>query len=163
LAAVPGAAWSAPAGNTTCEEFCTGKAFRPGRQRGECTSLGARGEGPCYSCTVGVGPGPHFSPQCGPTEGFNPETCECFTVVGCPNPSEGGCSPDVPCEGGPNPCGCYRTTEGTGFCLYFGDCGKPCASSTECDPGQACVFSGCSCAEPGQAFCQDPCGWPYPF
>jgi hypothetical protein len=47
LASIPGMAWAAKGGNSACAKFCR-ENFPPGRERGECISAGARGEGPCF-------------------------------------------------------------------------------------------------------------------
>jgi hypothetical protein len=47
LASVPGVAWAARGGNSACAKFCR-ENFPPGRERGQCISAGARGEGPCF-------------------------------------------------------------------------------------------------------------------
>ncbi len=55
LTSVPGAAWAARGGNSACAKFCR-ENFSPGRERGECISAGARGEGPASITAVGTAP-----------------------------------------------------------------------------------------------------------
>jgi hypothetical protein len=157
VASVPGLAWAAPDGNSACAHFCT-QTFPPGSQRGECTSQGAQGTGPCYSCTPGIGPGPHFTPpQCAPSEEFNLETCECEAVACAGNPlPEGACGNAASCGEADQFCGCLPTTEASFFCIQHGDCGEPCTSTLDCPEGKACVFS--CCGDDVNAFCQFPCG-----
>jgi hypothetical protein len=47
LASIPGMAWAAKGGNSACAKLCR-ENFPPGRERGECISAGARGEGLCF-------------------------------------------------------------------------------------------------------------------
>src|SRR5215208_5733532 len=77
LASIPAVALAqTTGGHRTCAAFCR-SAFGP-REAAECTRAGARGEGPCFECTPGVGPGPNFTPpECGTTgETFDPSWCE---------------------------------------------------------------------------------------
>src|ERR671910_3161648 len=88
LASIPGVALAEQGGNSACDEFC--HANFSGRAAGQCTSAGAQGAGPCYTCTPGIGPGPHFTPPpCGPGEEFNPETCACELTCGQEDPCDG--------------------------------------------------------------------------
>jgi hypothetical protein len=92
LASIPGGVALAQrgGGNTACDEFCH-TAFS-GREAGQCASAGARGRGPCFECTPGVGPGPSFTPECGEGETFNPTNCTCEpTTVPCPRAPGGAC------------------------------------------------------------------------
>jgi hypothetical protein len=159
LASIPGVALAQEGGNSACAHFCT-QTFPPGPQRGECTSQGAHGTGPCYECTPGIGPGPHFTPQCGANEVFNPETCACDCAEGFET-CQGECVPVCPtgtqrnpetclCGGGPNP-ECAGAT-----CDTFVECssGNPdCVCvTTEPGPGGLCI--------PGSTLCSTltPCG-----
>lgn len=56
LAAIPKVAWAAKGGNSACAKFCK-ENFPPGRERGQCISAGARGEGPCFDNGGGGGGG----------------------------------------------------------------------------------------------------------
>jgi hypothetical protein len=159
FASVPGVAFAAAGGNTACDEFCH-ENFS-GREAGECTSAGTQGTGPCYSCTPGIGPGPHFTPpQCAPSEEFNPETCECEPVACAGNPlPEGACTHQAICGEADQDCSCLPTTESSFFCIQNGSCGEPCTSTLDCPEGQTCVYSCCGGPQSEtQAFCQFPCG-----
>ena len=96
LASVPGAAWAAEGGNSACAKFCR-RHFLPGRERGECISAGARGEGPCFEC----GERPCFECVSDEVECSTAEVCGC-TCVG------NKCTGTVNCvccrPGGPCPC-----------------------------------------------------------
>jgi hypothetical protein len=142
LASIPGVALAQAGGNSACDEFC--HANFSGRAAGQCTSAGAHGTGPCYTCTRGIGPGPHFTPPpCGPNEEFNPETCEC-EVIGC---SGGSCGSFPSCNNDPN-CLCFQTAEGSGLCWnrlasQFCDEYQQCTTSLDCPTGQLCAVSTC--------------------
>jgi hypothetical protein len=152
LASIPGVAL-AQEGNSACDEFC--HANFSGRAAGQCTSAGARGAGPCYTCTPGIGPGPHFTPPpCGPNEEFNPETCECVSV--CPEPIICGVFTPL-CGPGTEACVCVESVEGTKIC-GADPCGPPCTSDAECEalvPGAICQAPNTGCC--GQT-CIFPCG-----
>jgi hypothetical protein len=77
VASVPGGAWAVSSNEqSACVAFCN-QVFPLGRRRRRCINQGARGRGPCYSCTPSVGPGPNFvPPKCSGGE-FNPDTCGC--------------------------------------------------------------------------------------
>jgi hypothetical protein len=158
-ASIPGVAWAVNGGNSACAHFCN-QAFPPGPQRGKCKSEGAHGEGPCYECTPGVGPGPHFTPRCRPNEKFNPKTCKCEAVACRGNPLPGGaCNNQATCGEEDQNCGCLPTTEASFFCIEHGGCGEPCTSTRDCPKGQGCVFSCCGGPDAEtKAFCQFPCG-----
>jgi hypothetical protein len=156
LASIPGVALAQPGGNSACAHFCT-QSFPPGSQRGQCTSQGAQGTGPCYSCTPGIGPGPNFVPPECPGGEFNPETCECEAAACAGNPlPEGACDNQATCGEANQLCGCLPTTEASFFCIQHGSCGEPCTSTLDCPEGKACVFS--CCGGESAAFCQFPCG-----
>jgi hypothetical protein len=164
LASVPGVAFAAEGGNSACDEFC--HANFSGRAAGQCTSAGAHGTGPCYTCTPGIGPGPNFTiPPCSPNEVFNPQTCACACAEGFET-CQGACVPVCPtgtqrnpetclCEGGPNPecagatcqtfvecssgnpdCVCVTTEPGTGGLCVPGT--TQCLSLTACGPNFEC-------------------------
>ena len=159
VASVPGLAWAAPGGNSACAQFCTAN-FPPGPQRRQCTSQGARGGGPCYECTPGIGPGPNFVPPDCPGGDFNTETCECGAVMECAR-SEDLCAGAFCCPN--STCECFWTTEGGTACFTPTIvCGNPevqvCASSSECPTGFACVVT-CGCG----SVCYPLCGTPSPF
>jgi len=146
FASVPGAAFAAPEGNAACDEFCH-ENFS-GRQAGECTSAGAHGTGPCYTCTPGIGPGPNFTiPQCGPNEVFNPQTCACVCAEGFET-CQGACVPVCPTGTLRNPetCLCERP------CETF-VCGDPLCVGDPTSP----VNERCACFEvtetPGEGTC----------
>ena len=165
LASVPGVAFAAAGGNSACDEFC--HANFSGRAAGECTSAGAHGTGPCYTCTPGIGPGPNFTtPPCGTNEVFNPETCLCET---------GGGGPNQPCDtfvcGNPlcagdgtsieESCACFEVTEtpGQGICLgdFFCSDAVPCPNGTsDCPTGFTCVTN--TCCGVGVQLCAPECG-----
>jgi hypothetical protein len=127
LASIPGIAWAAEGGNSTCAKFCR-ENFPPGRERGECISAGARGEGPCFD---------NGGENCDPTGG----SCETGFPFGCQN--------------SPN-CFCMKSTEGTTFCAESVSCEglTVCTSSQDCPTGLACART-CGCEV---AVCNLPCG-----
>jgi hypothetical protein len=47
IASIPGVAWAANGGNSACAKFCRDN-FPPGRERGQCISAAAHGQGPCF-------------------------------------------------------------------------------------------------------------------
>jgi hypothetical protein len=145
LASLPGVAWAAPEGNSACDEFCH-QNFS-GREAGTCTRRGVRGTGPCYSCTPGIGPGPHFTtPQCGNNLVFNPNTCACPV----PCSPAGSCgSFQTGCEGD-NGCFCTQQVEGIGFCGRIAPCPtlQTCTATADCPPGYAC---GATCCPEGDS------------
>jgi hypothetical protein len=49
LASVPGMALGQSGGNSACAQCCQ-ETFPPGRERGQCVSACAQGEGPCGPC-----------------------------------------------------------------------------------------------------------------
>jgi hypothetical protein len=128
LASIPGVALAQEGSNSACDEFC--HANFSGRAAGQCTRNGAHGAGPCYECTPGIGPGPHFStPQCG-NEEINPETCECEDSI-C---EQGVCGPvEFACASVP-------TTEGQTICIepFCGAPPVPCNSTEDCPEGAFC-------------------------
>jgi hypothetical protein len=153
LASVPEVAWAAPGGNSACAPFCN--QLPPGPERGECTSQGAMGEGPCYSCTPGIGPGPNFvPPECSGGE-FNPETCEC--EVACPTGTTlcgGTCVPNCPSVQTLNTSTCECECDG-GFVA----CGATCVAPY-CFGGKILSLETCRCECPaGTNLCtfQDTC------
>jgi hypothetical protein len=146
FASVPGVAFAAPEGNSACDAFC--HANFSGRAAGECTSAGAHGTGPCYTCTPGIGPGPNFTPpQCGTNEVFNPQTCACACAEGFET-CQGACVPVCPPDTLRNPetCLCERP------CETF-VCGEPLCVGDVTLP----VNERCACFEvtetPGQGTC----------
>jgi CXCXC repeat len=153
LASLPGVAFAAPEGNSACDAFCH-ENFS-GRQAGQCTRAGARGAGPCYSCTPGIGPGPHFTtPECGNNLVFNPNTCACPVpcspagICGFPFFQHG-------CEGDGG-CFCTQQVEGGGFCGRDVLCLtlQPCAATADCPVGHVC---GATCCGGGQPRCLAQC------
>jgi hypothetical protein len=153
LASLPGAAWGARL-DRNCLNFCRGVFPGDLAAQRECIRQGAQGTGPCYSCTPGIGPGPHFTtPQCGTNETFNPETCEC-EVVGC-SPAGSCGNIQLGCEGDPN-CGCLQTVEGIGFCASDGPCdaAQTCTTTADCPAGYACSAVTCC---PNVTVCVPPC------
>jgi len=154
LASIPGVALAQQGGNSACDEFCH-QNFS-GRAAGKCTSAGAHGTGPCYTCTLGIGPGPHFTtPQCGTNKVFNPDTCAC--VVGCsPAGVCGAGAPPFPdCSEDPL-CACVQTVEGLGFCSRNQSCSESqtCTTTADCPAGYACTAVSCC---PDFAVCAPPC------
>jgi hypothetical protein len=136
LTSVPGVAWAARGGNSTCAKFCR-ENFPPGRERGECISAGARGEGPCFdngggNCDLGgIG-----------------TSCQTGFLFGCQNSGN---------------CFCMKTTEGTTFCAessFICDPGEAtvCSSSQDCPPGWACAATCCNPELETTPVCNPPCG-----
>ncbi len=163
LASLPGMAWASGGGNSACARFCN-RVFAPGPQRGRCKSQGARGRGPCYSCTPGLGPGPHFTPQCSPNEEFDPETCECEATTCIPGSCDNGFTT---CD--PVGCLCFEKQGGGGACVNNFFCSCPCSSDADCPSGFSCyVNTNCgicgaegycgpsTCTEGGPV--EPPCG-----
>jgi hypothetical protein len=146
LASIPGVALAQAGGNSACDEFC--HANFSGREAGKCTSAGAHGTGPCYTCTPGIGPGPNFvPPECPAGAEFNPTTCQC----------EFQCGPGVDCASGTFTicgeetgqfCTCIDRLEGGTVCGQT-FCGPPCTSSDECaqllGPGAVCQAPDTGC------------------
>jgi hypothetical protein len=96
LASIPGVALAQQDGNSACAHFCN-EVFPPGPERGQCKSQGAKGEGPCYECTPGLGGGPNF-PGCPADQVPDEVTCECI----CPSGTIGS-GTISPCQSGDNP------------------------------------------------------------
>jgi len=159
LASIPGVALAQQGGTRACEQFCT-QAFPPGPERGRCISQGAQGGGPCYSCIPGIGPGPHFTPQCAPNAEFNPEACQCEDPLcdppcgPCETCQNGSCIAEVTCEppqvlnpetcqceapGCDPPCGPCETCDNSGNCVQ-GACGGQCNGL--CPEGETCIQLG---------------------
>jgi hypothetical protein len=120
LASVPGVAWAARGGNSACAKFCQ-ENFPPGRERVECISAGARGEGPCFG-------------NCDPGDGGTCETgfffgCQDSGNCFCMKTTEGTtfCSESISCEGIP-------------VCTSSRDCpsGWMCAATCGCEVGGVC-------------------------
>jgi hypothetical protein len=130
IASIPSVAWAANGGNSACAKFCR-ENFPPGRERGECISAGARGEGPCFEDGGGNCP--------------NGGTCETGFPFGCQNSGN---------------CFCTKTTEDTTFCSesspICGGVGQACTSSNECPRGWACARTCCGDQE--GPICNPPCG-----
>ena len=153
MASIPGVALAQEGDNSACDEFC--HANFSGRAAGKCTSAGARGTGPCYECTLGIGPGPHFSPQCGPNEEFNPETCKC--VASDCTGSDVFCADVIPC-GPDGACLCLNTTEGGHLCSSDFSCTQLfCDSTSDCPEDHFCARSCCRDFF-GRDTCQPRCG-----
>jgi len=153
LASIPGVALAQEGGNSACDEFC--HANFSGRAAGQCTSAGARGTGPCYECTPGIGPGPNFVPDCLPGYEINPETCQCVETD-CTGSAE-FCTSRFPC-GPDNACLCLNTTEGGHLCSADVLCTELfCDSISDCPEGYFCAVSCCRDFF-GRDTCQPRCG-----
>jgi hypothetical protein len=135
LASIPGVALARPGGNMACDEFC--HANFTGREAAQCTKSGARGAGPCFECTPGVGPGPNFTPpECGTGETFNPNTCQCESV--CPNTCCCHCQYSDPVTGQSTVvCNSPTTATTTSECLEMCEANVP--------PGQQTASAGFGC------------------
>jgi hypothetical protein len=138
LASFPGVTRAAEGDNSACAKFCR-ENFPPGRERGECISAGARGEGPCFdngggNCDLG---------------GIEP-SCQTGFLFGCRN--------------GTGNCFCMKTTEGTAFCAEsVRICGPEieatvCRSSQDCPPGWGCAATCCNPELETTPICNPPCG-----
>jgi Stigma-specific protein, Stig1 len=126
--------------NQTC---CNGNCVNLQRNERHCGACGNRcPEG--SECVGGECQGGGCPPERTLTEG----DCHCAFVCGDQFPSPATCQDD------PN-CLCSETTEGTGFCARHGGGGCPpeCSSSSDCEPGSACVVNTC-CDHP---ICLPPC------
>jgi hypothetical protein len=128
FASVLGIASADPGGDSACAHFCT-QAFPPGPERAQCISQGGRGSGPCYECTLNIGPGPHFTtPQCAdPTQEFNPQSCQC----------------ECPFDTFPYQCG--------------GVSHPICRSASPCPPGQSFNNFTCKCCPSSTVQCGTTC------
>jgi hypothetical protein len=159
LASIPGAAFGAPQGNSACDAFCH-ENFS-GRDAGTCTRQGARGTGPCYSCTAVAGCGPNFSPSCTGGQTYNCSSCTCAAL--CPAPP--ACTATCPCVSGQtcvngNCCPTSRAC-GTTCCdacstCQDGTCVSSCAAGQDCLSNGTCVTtcpSGGSLECPGLCIC----------
>jgi len=141
MASIPRVAWAANGGNSACAKFCK-ERFPPGRERGQCISAAAHGEGPCFDgngggtgCTSVGGSCPGgFCTYLGGVFG------EQGIVVCCPFERE--------CEEG----GAGRCCPEGDTCTDFGCCPpeRVCSTSTfgpnSCCPAEGtCVNGECVC------------------
>ncbi len=164
LASIPGVAWAAKSGNSACAKFCR-ENFPPGRERGQCISAGARGEGPCFNdgggcpeCPAGTicrtsrreleccFPNPEFPGDffaCCPPELICGDFC-CFAPYTCLNgqcvcpPEFGTCGDYGDCCPPEDCCNGYCCTE-----EIFGPnhtcCAGQCVPSEQCCNGVVCT------------------------
>jgi hypothetical protein len=152
----------AQGGNSDCAQFCN-ELFPPGRERGECKSAAAHGEGLCPACGGDVtrvcvtddvdmiccNPGelccPAANTCCDTAAG---ETC-CPTANQCCGPGEACCgttccTADRVCDAVAGACVCPPGTE---------DCGGSC-----CPAGSCCAGVCCGAAEICfEEICRTPC------
>ena len=159
-ALVPGQAGAKqPRGNDECAHFCS-EVFPPGRERGECTSAAAQGEGVCFECGP-LAPQPRTNepcngqcfPLCAGGQVRNLTTCQCEVVSTCA--LAGTCTRITDVCPGTSRCYCFATDDGTtrcppgGFCVDF----DTCISSADCPSGTFCALSTCCGVEPGSSSC----------
>lgn len=143
-----GRAWGQ--GNSDCAHFCD-SVYPPGRQRGECKSDAAHGQGICQQCGPAAPPG--HGPLCG-TFG-NPVCCDSgqLCVNGLCN---NVCTPGAfGCNGGSD-CFCNgMTIEGFPFCHRLQSCEglQTCTPTLQCPVGYACAYTTCR----PEAVCIRPC------
>jgi hypothetical protein len=165
LASLPGLAWAAKGGRSSCAKFCQSLFGENTPEEEQCVSAAKSGEGPCFTCTTETGCGPNFTPTCTVTgQTYNCSRCQCE----CPSGQvacNGSCvSNSCPTGQTFNPSSCTCCTSNGGSCTS----GTQCCSGN-CDSG-AClppvgpnlvvcvcqdtqVFSRCTsvtCAQPGQ-------------
>jgi hypothetical protein len=154
LASIPGAALAQRGSNSACDAFCH-ENFS-GRDAGRCTRRGARGTGPCYSCTE-AGCGPHFTkPNCTDVSGqtYNCSACKCECPSGqvvCGDRCATGTSIGGSCNSNAECC--------TGFCAS-GVCrvrrfGFTCFCSDGSSRGFGCLDSCIAGIEPCNSFCAE--------
>jgi hypothetical protein len=153
LASIPGVALAQNAGgNSACDEFC--HTVFGGQEAGLCTSAAARGGGPCFECTPGVGPGPNFTPpECAAGEEFNEDTCQCeATTVPCPGRAAGPCPAGATCCSPPSrPDNAICCAPGTTCCTGTGEFSF---AATCCAP----LVPVCGHGPTGSPVCRPPGG-----
>jgi len=85
LASLPGVAWAAKGGRSSCAHFCQSLFGASTPQEGECVSQAKSREGACFRCTEAGGCGPSFTkPTCPEVTGqtYNCSTCQCECPTG---------------------------------------------------------------------------------
>jgi hypothetical protein len=175
LASIPGVAFASHkgtphggggnGGRSSCAQFCNTLFGEGTTAQEECVSQGARGTGPCYSCTPGAGPGPNFTPSCtAPKTQFNSSTCECECPATTCGTNETLNTTTCLCESNPETCtagenfccpdpnipsSCFAVVGGGTVCATRVACGG--ASCSDCSPDQICVV-----LDPNLFICPDP-------